>query len=91
MDKIAHFIAYFTLMAWFSQVYHTHLQRLYCIIGFYLLGIILEMAQKLGGIRHADLMDVIANVSGILLAWQLTKSKFNTILVKFEEKWLNAS
>ncbi|OQY52703.1 MAG: hypothetical protein B6247_16455, partial [Candidatus Parabeggiatoa sp. nov. 2] len=37
-DKIGHFIAYFVLMGWFAQIYHAPRQRLYCMIGFLLLG-----------------------------------------------------
>ncbi len=91
MDKVAHFIAYFILMAWFAQIYHTNKERLYCIVSFSLFGIILEILQGLSGIRQTDLMDALVNIGGVLLAWQLTKVRFNLFLVKFEKKWLNST
>ncbi|RKZ40125.1 MAG: VanZ family protein [Gammaproteobacteria bacterium] len=72
-DKIGHLIAYFVLMGWFALVYHMPRQRFWYMIGFLLLGGVLEILQGLSGIRHADWMDIVANSIGVLLAWQLTK------------------
>lgn len=85
-DKLAHFIAYFVLMGWFSQIYHTNYHRRLYMISFLLLGISLEILQGLGGIRSADWQDVVANSIGIFLAWQLAKTNLAYILVYLEAK-----
>ncbi|RKZ57858.1 MAG: VanZ family protein [Candidatus Parabeggiatoa sp. nov. 2] len=88
-DKIGHFIAYFVLMGWFAQIYHAPRQRLYCMIGFLLLGGLLEVLQGLGETRQADWADALANSIGVLVAWQLTKTRLAYVLTYFEQKWIN--
>ncbi|MCK5720402.1 MAG: VanZ family protein [Thiomargarita sp.] len=87
-DKLGHALAYFTLMAWFAQIYHSSSQRFYLVIGLFLLGITLEILQSLGGIRYAEWQDILANTTGILLAWQLTKQRFGYILFFIEKRIL---
>ncbi len=89
LDKLEHFIAYFVLMGWFAQIYHTPRQRLYCMIGFLLLGGLLEVLQGLGETRQADWADALANSIGVLVAWQLTKTRLAYVLTYFEQKWIN--
>ncbi|OQY54377.1 MAG: hypothetical protein B6247_11580, partial [Candidatus Parabeggiatoa sp. nov. 2] len=84
-----HFIAYFVLMGWFAQIYHAPRQRLYCMIGFLLLGGLLEVLQGLGETRQADWADALANSIGVLVAWQLTKTRLAYVLTYFEQKWIN--
>jgi VanZ family protein len=87
-DKIGHFIAYFILMGWFAQIYHVPKQRLLFMIGFLLLGGLLEILQGLSGIRQADWFDMLANSTGVLAAWQLTKNRFAYVLV-YIDAWFN--
>ncbi|MBE9562019.1 MAG: VanZ family protein [Proteobacteria bacterium] len=87
IDKVGHFIAYFSIMAWFAQIYHTSKQRLYCILAFVLLGLGLEILQSLTSTRQASWLDLITNIVGILLAWQVTKNKLAYVLV-FLEKFI---
>jgi hypothetical protein len=68
-------VTYFVLMGWFAQIYHVPRLRLYYIIGFILLGRLLEILQGLGGIRQMDWIDMLANSIGVLVAWQLTKNR----------------
>ncbi|MDM8567509.1 VanZ family protein [Candidatus Halobeggiatoa sp. HSG11] len=89
IDKVEHLIAYFSLMAWFAQIYHTSKQRLYCILFFVLLGIGLEILQSLTSTRQASWLDLIANITGILLAWQVTKGKLAYILTFLEKSLIN--
>ncbi|MDY6992125.1 MAG: hypothetical protein SVR94_05890 [Pseudomonadota bacterium] len=84
-DKLAHFLIYFLLMGWFMQIYHTARQRLSYMIGFITLGIILELLQDTGGVRHGDWRDAIANSVGVLCAWQLTKKRFADLLLTLEQ------
>jgi len=86
-DKLTHFIAYFGLMGWFSQIYHTDYHRRLYMISFLLLGISLEILQGLGGIRSADWQDVVANFMGIVLAWQLAKTHLAYVLVYLEARY----
>ena len=88
IDKVGHLIAYFILMGWFAQIYQTPRQRISYLVGFILLGILLEILQGLGGIRTADWTDELANSFGVLLAWQVTKKHFNEILFNLEHIFL---
>ncbi len=85
-DKAGHVLAYFVLMGWFAQIYHTPQSRFYYMIGFLCLGGVLEILQGLGGTRYAEWGDMFANTIGILLAWQLTKNRFAYALVYVEQK-----
>lgn len=85
-DKLAHLFAYFVLMGWFAQLYHAPKQRLTYLIGFILLGGMLEILQDLGGIREGDWVDMVANSTGVLLAWQLTKNRMAYALAFVEQK-----
>jgi VanZ family protein len=72
-DKSEHFIAYLLLSVWFAGIYTR--QRYWVIaLGLTAMGILIEFAQ--GAMRYgrqADMLDVIANCSGIaaglLLCW----------------------
>ncbi len=88
-DKVAHILAYFVLMGWFAQIYHSNQQRLLYMLGFLLLGVGLEILQGLSGIRHADWLDILANSAGVFLAWYLTKNRFASLLGFIENKCLN--
>lgn len=84
-DKIAHFIAYFTLsLAWFFALkFHTKSKREKLILTLSLIsyGILIEVMQdRLTTYRSGDFYDVIANSTGILLA---------TILFKRINIWFN--
>lgn len=83
-DKLGHFIAYFVLMGWFAQIYHTTKQRRLYLIGFLILGLLLEILQGLGGVRHADWIDMLANSAGVISAFLLTKTRLAYILLYIE-------
>jgi VanZ family protein len=85
-DKIAHCFAYLVIMGWFAQIYHAPKSRLGYLIGFILLGVVMEILQGLGGIREADWRDAMANSVGVILAWQVTKNRWREVLV-WVERW----
>lgn len=85
-DKIAHAVAYLVIMGWFAQIYHAPPTRYGYVIGFLLLGIILEILQGWGGFRVADWTDVVANSLGIGIAWILTRGRQALWLVYIESK-----
>lgn len=86
-DKVGHFMAYLILMGWFAQIYHDPRHRFRYMIGFLLLGVILEILQGLSGLREADWKDIVANSLGVLLAWQLAKTHLAYLLISIEHKF----
>ncbi|MEA3406012.1 MAG: VanZ family protein [Pseudomonadota bacterium] len=66
IDKVKHFIAYGTLMLWFSQLYQDK-ARLHLIWIFIGLGVAIEFIQPLTG-REFSILDMLANTAGILIA-----------------------
>lgn len=72
-DKSEHFIAYLLLSVWFAGIY-TRSRYWLIAVGLAVMGVLIEFAQsamRYG--RQGDIMDVIANCSGIvaglLLCW----------------------
>lgn len=87
-DKVRHFIAYFILMFWFAQLYKISKSRLFYFVFFIVMGVILEILQGMGGVRYFEYNDMLANSLGVMLAFLMTKGKFKTILLNFENKYL---
>jgi VanZ family protein len=84
-DKAGHFIAYFTLMIWFLQLYRASgWWRL--ALSFFLLGVALEAVQGLGTIRTPDLWDVAWNTLGVLVAWMLGGTPVGLALRRLESR-----
>lgn len=68
-DKLLHFISYFILTYWF---FHTHPRSTkLIIIGFVLLGGLLEFLQSLTGYRFMEWLDLIMNIAGVIFAYML--------------------
>lgn len=68
-DKLQHAGAYLVLMFWFAQVYRGTVPRMRTIAALIGMGIAIELLQGLTTWRSADALDVVANVSGVLLGW----------------------
>jgi len=58
-------------MGWFSQLFRHDLTRLLLAFGFTALGIGMEFLQGMVPHRQFDGVDMLANTSGVLLAWAL--------------------
>ena len=69
-DKLGHFLAYGTLMFWFSQLYRKRTRVLYAI-AFIAMGIGLEFIQGQLGYRTYEVFDMYANLLGVLLGWAI--------------------
>jgi VanZ family protein len=69
-DKVGHFLAYGSLMFWFSQLYEKR-TRLFYAIGFVAMGVALEFVQGGLGYRSYEVFDMYANALGVLLGWAL--------------------
>jgi len=52
------------------------------------MGISLEFLQDWGGVRHFEVNDMIANSSGVLLAWVLVLTPFPGLLLWFEKRFV---
>ncbi|BBP46746.1 hypothetical protein THMIRHAS_21190 [Thiosulfatimonas sediminis] len=72
-DKIYHFIAYFGLMLWFAQLYPRQ-WRWIIALSLFCFGIAIEFIQPFTG-RDFDLLDMLANGSGIITGWAITLLK----------------
>ena len=72
-DKVMHALAYFVLMGWFAQLYHVKKHRIIYALAFVFMGIVLEIVQSFDPARSAELADMVANTSGVLLALLLTR------------------
>lgn len=83
-DKLFHAFAYFTLMAWFGQIYHRPVQRKLFAVIFIFLGILLEYLQSFDPNRSAEFGDMIANTSGVLLGYLLVLFNVKHCLLRIE-------
>lgn len=87
-DKFYHVVGYFGLMGWFVQIYHSKFGRLLWGVFFIAMGISLEFLQDMGGVRHFELNDMIANTTGVIIAWALSGTVFSSCLLWMESKVL---
>ena len=85
LDKLGHFFTYFVLMFWFSQLYKTAILRAGYILFFIAIGVALEVIQGMGGVRFFEYADMLANSSGVLFAWFITRGKLRNVLLSFEQ------
>jgi len=83
-DKFFHTLAYFTLMAWFAQIYHDKFQRNMIALIFLFMGGAMEYIQSFEPVRTAELADMAANAFGVALGFMLTRATLNNVLVGFE-------
>lgn len=66
-DKVSHLVGYAVLMFWWAQlVTRTRWKLAAAVIVF---GIAIELLQGLTPDRKPDLLDVLANSTGVLLGW----------------------
>jgi VanZ family protein len=79
-----HFIAYGTLMLWFSQLHATARARVACALGFAAMGLGLEFAQGMTDYRTFDLFDAAANSCGVALGWLLAPPRLPNFLLLTE-------
>ncbi len=84
-DKIFHTLAYFTLMAWFAQIYHRRFQRNTIALLFIFMGMLMEYIQSYEPTRFADGWDMLANASGVVLGFLLTYSAMKNVLLTIEK------
>ncbi|VAW50445.1 hypothetical protein MNBD_GAMMA06-1739 [hydrothermal vent metagenome] len=83
-DKFFHVLAYFSLMAWFSQIYHGRLQRNVAAVAFVLMGVTLEFLQGFDPERYFEYADMLANSVGVALGFFVELTGAKNILLRFE-------
>ena len=84
-DKFFHALAYFTLMAWFSQIYHESFQRNMIAVVFVFMGVTLEYLQSFDQNRYSEFGDMVANSIGVALGFSVALSSAKNILVRVEK------
>jgi len=84
-DKVFHALAYFTLMAWFSQIYHDRFQRNMIAVVFVLMGVTLEYLQSFDPNRYFEFADMIANSAGVALGFSIALTGAKNILLRVEK------
>lgn len=68
-DKIGHLGSYGLLMLWFAMLYARPRVQLAYAAGFVTMGIALEFVQRRLGYRDFEVLDMLADLLGVLLGW----------------------
>ncbi len=89
-DKVFHALAYGVLMGWFAQLYHRPAQRWRIACRLVVMGLVLEGLQSFEPARYAEFGDFLANTSGVLAGFVLTRGGLQNLLLCFERRWLCA-
>jgi VanZ family protein len=84
-DKLYHFSGYFGLMAWYAQLLK---RRTIAVLLFIAMGVSLESAQLLVSARSFEWADMLANVSGVVVAALLFRGVLTRLLTLFEMRFL---
>lgn len=80
-DVLSHFMAYFIMMLWYSQIYPAkYYPRLAAI--FILLGIGLDCLQGMSETREFQTIDIFFNSTGVIFAWLLARVRFTPAISK---------
>jgi len=83
-DKLTHVAVYACLMGWFSQIFRHDLTRVIFVFLLSGMGIGIEFIQAATPTRNFELLDMVANTSGVVLAWALAYTWVGTILWRVE-------
>jgi len=84
-DKFFHALAYFTLMAWFSQIYHDSFQRNMIAVVFVFMGVTLEYLQSFDPVRYFEYADMVANSAGVALGFFIALTSAKNMLLRIEK------
>ena len=84
-DKLLHFSAYLSLMVWFGFIYLPGKVYLGIGVGLILIGMILEILQKITGYRSFEYSDLIFSFLGVIAGWFLARTRVSMALIHFEK------
>lgn len=87
-DKLMHVAVYACLMGWFAQIFRHDLTRLIFVVLLSAMGVGIEFIQAATPTRQFEVLDMVANTSGVVLAWALAYTWVGTILWRFEGLFL---
>jgi hypothetical protein len=86
-DKWEHLTAYAVLMWWFCQLQLFLSGRAQIGVGLIALGIALEFAQRVTGLRMFEVSDMVAGTLGVTLGWLLAPPRTPSLL-GLCQRWL---
>jgi hypothetical protein len=89
-DKWEHMTVYALLMWWFCQLQPSVSARTAIGLGLVGLGISLEFAQRMTGIRMFEISDMVAGALGVALGWLLAAPRTPNLLY-WCQRWLAPS
>ena len=82
-DKAGHLVAYCVLMLWFGELYARR-RRFIFALGFVVMGLMLELLQGAISYRSFEVMDILANATGVALGLTLGAKLFSGWLHRAE-------
>ena len=85
--KVGHFIAYATLMLWFSQIFRSTPGRIAVSLSLALLGVVLEYLQGATGYRTFAYSDMRDNTLGVIAGLTLGYAGLGELLGRLDG-WL---
>ncbi len=88
-DKLGHFAAYATLMFWFAQLYRAPAWP-WIALGCVVLGAGLEVVQGMVAYRSADLVDLVADATGVALGALGALTPLVRVLPRMESRAYNS-
>ena len=68
-DKLGHCASYAVLMFWFARLHVSKWAHVGYAVAFAAMGVSLEFLQGHLGYRTFEILDMVANVLGVLLGW----------------------
>jgi hypothetical protein len=86
-DKVAHFVVYCVLSAWFSLLVERPKSLWFILFGLTSYGLLLEYLQSLTSYRSGDLADAVANSLGVISGLAFYFSPLRRILREVDS-WL---
>jgi hypothetical protein len=84
-DKWSHWLAYGSLMLWFSMLHTRHTLRVWTALALVAMGVLIEFLQGQTGYRSFDVHDMAANTLGVLSGWVVALTPMGQSLT-----WLEA-
>jgi VanZ family protein len=80
---VLHFVAFLGFMVWLGGVFEARFAPL-VVLGLSAYGLLIELLQSLTVTRHAEGLDLVADISGVLLGWLLSVAGLSRWCMKLE-------
>lgn len=87
-DKANHLLTYTLLMGWFAQLISVRKLQFAYMLGFFAMGMSLELLQAQTSYRSFELADMVANGVGIFIGWIISVTMMPGWLIKLD-KFMN--